>query len=37
MRIREATRLWSQMTPMPYEPLLIDIAASREQHARRPS
>jgi hypothetical protein len=27
--VREATRLWSQIAPTPYEPLLIDRAASR--------
>ena len=37
MRIREATRLWSQITPTPYEPLLIDRAAARERDATRAS
>lgn len=27
--VRDATRLWSQITPTPYEPLLIDRAAGR--------
>jgi hypothetical protein len=27
--LRDATRLWSQITPLPHEPLLIDRAAAR--------
>jgi SnoaL-like domain len=29
--MRDATRLWSQITPTPYEPLLIDRAAARSR------
>jgi SnoaL-like protein len=29
--VRDATRLWSQITPTPYEPLLIDRAAARSR------
>jgi hypothetical protein len=27
--LRDATRLWSQITPLPHEPLLVDRAAAR--------
>jgi hypothetical protein len=30
---RDATRLWSQITPTPHEPLLIDRAAARQRAA----
>jgi ketosteroid isomerase-like protein len=34
IRVRDATRLWSQITPTPYEPLLIDRAAARARDGR---
>lgn len=33
---RDATRLWSQITPTPLEPLLIDRAAARARDATQP-
>jgi hypothetical protein len=34
MGVRDATRVWSQITPTPYEPLLIDRGAARARGER---
>jgi ketosteroid isomerase-like protein len=33
INVRDATRLWSQITPTPFEPLLIDRAAARARNS----